>query len=68
MFWTFKLSFVVDILAFFDLANFLVYFLKKLAIFSNLPVTLFVTAKKLSLEDIFRQVQCLLIRQELTKV
>ncbi len=40
MFWAFKLSFVVDLLNFFWLGNFLGYFLKKLAIFSNLLVTL----------------------------
>jgi hypothetical protein len=32
-FWAFKLSFVVDILAFFDLATFWGYYLKNLAIF-----------------------------------
>ncbi len=36
MFWAFKLSFVVDILAFFDFVTFL-------AIFSNLLVTLLLT-------------------------
>jgi hypothetical protein len=33
MFWVFKLSFVIDILAFFWLGNFLGYSLKNLAIF-----------------------------------
>jgi len=41
MFWVFKLSFVVDILAFFDLVTFLGYSLKNLAnSFSNRLVTL----------------------------
>ncbi len=53
MFWGFKLSFVVDILAFFWLGNLLGYLLKNLAIFfANLLVTLLpgkrVTKKKKS--------------------
>jgi hypothetical protein len=51
MFWPFKLSFVVDILAFFDLETFLAIFLKKLAFFiNNLLVTLksFLTNKHTS--------------------
>jgi hypothetical protein len=41
MFWAFKMSFGVDILAFFDLATFWAVFLKNLAtFFSNLLVTL----------------------------
>jgi hypothetical protein len=44
MFWVFKLSFVVDILAFFDLATFLGYSLKNLAdFFSYHLVTLVFT-------------------------
>jgi len=40
MFWTFKLSFVVDILAFFDLATFWAILWKKWQFFFNLLVTL----------------------------
>jgi hypothetical protein len=40
MFWTFKLSLVVDILAFFDLATFGQFFEKFGNFFSNLLVTL----------------------------
>jgi hypothetical protein len=36
MFWVFKLSFVVDSFAFFDLATFLGYSLKDLAFFNHL--------------------------------
>ncbi len=44
MFWTFKLRFVVDILAFFDLATFRAI-LSKIWLFYNLLVTLFAMDK-----------------------
>jgi hypothetical protein len=47
MFWDFKLSFVVDILTFFGLGDFLGYFLKKWAnFFSNLLFTLMLVLLK----------------------
>jgi hypothetical protein len=45
MFWAFKLSFVVDILVFFDLATFWAIFEKFGKFFSNLLVTLLATLK-----------------------